>query len=164
MKNKELNEDCGCGGGGSKKTQEPKIVSLSNSFGDPNIGKKATLFDGRQAFVDDSIKNSNGSVIGYVLKDGNRAFRVFKDKIQNFSESEGALSTLSATPGMGEVQPPTPGHIGSGDQYPTLGIGTDNKKVKKDRKSNQFETHLMDFTNFSKTMKKFQQADIKIKK
>jgi hypothetical protein len=153
---KELNEDCGCGAG---KTHEPKMTPMRSNYNDPNVGKTATLFDGRQALVDDSIKNSSGAVIGYVLNNGTGAFRVFKDKIQNFSESEGAMSTLSATPGMGDVSFPTAGHLGSGDKFPSLGVGGSQKKVKKERKKNQFVNKLMDFTNFSKTMKKFQEGD-----
>jgi hypothetical protein len=162
--NTELNEDCGCGAGASS---EAKTVNISKRYPDPNLGKVANLFDGRQAIVDDSIRSTTGDVIGYVLKDTRgSSFRVFKDKIQNFSESMGAMSTLGAMTGMGSVQPPTSTSDGSGDQFPTIGGGSprDTKKTMKDRQKKQISGKLMDFANFSKTMKGFQQPDQKNKK
>jgi len=168
MKINRLNEDCGCGG--SSSSSEPRHRTESKNSSDPNIGKTATLFDGRQALVDDSIRNSDGQTIGYVLNSGNSAFRVFKDKIQNFSESEGGLSSLAATNGMGNVSFPTADHVGSGDQFPTIGGGVEGrggvskKKTSSVRKENRFTNKLMGFLDFQKTMKTFQQSDTKNKK
>jgi len=162
MKIKRLNEDCGCGG---KAGSEPVNRPVSKNISDPNVGKVATLFDGRQALVDDSIRNSDGQTIGYVLNSGKMAFRVFKDKIQNFSESEGGLSSLDATNGMGNVSFPTANHDGSGDMFPTIGGGVEGrggvskKKTAAGKKKNQFTYQLMGFMDFAKTMKGFQQPD-----
>ena len=161
MKIKKLNEDCGCSG--STPSSEPKQKPISKDLSNSNVGKVATLFDGRQALVNDSIRNSSGQIIGYVLNDNRGAFRVFKDKIQNFSESEGAMSSLSATVGIGNVIAPTADHVGSGDKFPSLDVGTPaakpDKKIASGRKKNQFTNVLMDFTTFSKKFKGFQQPD-----
>lgn len=154
MKIKKLNEDCGCGGG---STPEAKSAPVSKAQSDPQVGKTAFLFDGRKALVNDSIKNSDGQTIGYVLNSGSGAYRVFKDKIQYFTESEGGMSTLDATIGMGNVVAPTSDHIGSGDKFPSLNAGTPAaKKSKAAQKKNRFTSTLMDFTQFSKRMKSFQ--------
>lgn len=166
MDSKKLNEDCGCG---ARSYSEPKIAPVSKDLREANIGKIATLLDGRQAFVDDSIRNTKGEVIGYVLTDSKGAFRVFKDKIQNFSESAGAMSTLgNVGGGMGSVTPPAPdgkggSTIGSGDQFPTIGGGTSkgeiSKNSKKARKDNRFSASLMDFKSFMKASQTFQHKD-----
>ena len=160
MKIKKINEDCGCGG---KPAPEARIKPVSKNLSENNVGKMALLVDGRQALVDDSIKNSSGEVIGYVLTNERGAFRVFKDKVQNFYESEGAMSSLSATIGQGNVVAPTSNSLGSGDKFPTIGGGNgpvdSTPKQKKDRKKNQFTNNLLDFTAFSKKMKGFQQSD-----
>ena len=164
MKPEKLNEDCGCG---EKSTGEPRIRPESKDLSEKNIGKMATLFDGRQALVDDSIRNSKGEVIGYVLTNNKGAFRVFKDKIENFSESAD-MGSLGSMNGQGSVMPPSATHDGSGDQFPSIGFGSNTKKQtakdKKERKKNQFSNKLMDFNSFSKKMRSFQQDEKSNKK
>jgi hypothetical protein len=160
MKPEKLNEDCGCGGG---STPEARMRPVSKDQRNPNLGKIANLADGRKGLVDDSIRNSTGEIIGYVLTNEKGAFRVFKDKVEYFTESTGAMSSLGATVGMGPVTPPTPTSTGSGDQFPTIGGGKgpvkETPKQKKARKENRFTSNLMDFSSFLKTSKNFQQSD-----
>ena len=165
MSSKKINEDCGCGG---TPSQEPRTRPVSKDLSERHIGKVAQLFDGRQAMVDDSIRNSKGEVIGYILTSPKGAFRVFKDKIQCFSESAD-MGSLAATVGQGSVTPPSRGHEGSGDQFPSIGaegkpqkgLGT---RAKKAQKENRFTNKLMGFNDFAKKMKEFQQDDKSNKK
>lgn len=160
MNPEKLNEDCGCGGG---STPEARMRPVSKNTGNPNHGKIANLIDGRKGVVDDSIRNSTGDIIGYVLTNEKGAFRVFKDKVEYFTESSGAMSSLGATVGMGPVTPPTQTSTGSGDQFPTIGGGKgpvkETPKQKKARKENRYTSKLMDFSNFLKTSKKFEQSE-----
>ena len=117
----ELNEDCGCGQKANEPSYKPSPYTQSP---DINVGKIANLFDGRSGMVDDAIRNSTGEVIGYVINGNKGLFRTFKEKIESFNESEGAMATLSNTPGMGDPMLPGPDHIGSGDQFPSLTAGT----------------------------------------
>jgi hypothetical protein len=82
-------------------------------------------------------------------------------------ESGGAFASLSSTPGMGNVVPPTPNEKGSGDQFPTLTAGTPAAKGKKKKSKtalpapaaktpNPIDTSLMSFDTFLKNMKKNQ--------
>lgn len=160
MNPEKINEDCGCGGGSSP---EPKMRPVSKDQRNPNLGKIANLSDGRKGTVDDSIRNSTGDIIGYVLTNEKGAFRVFKDKVEYFTESSGAMSSLGATVGMGPVTPPTSTSTGSGDQFPTIGGGKgpvkETPQQKKARKENRYSTKVLDFSNFIKTSKKFEQSD-----
>jgi len=149
---KKENEDCGCG----QVSNESSINLRPSISNDPNYGKFATLADGRVGKIDDSIRNSTGDVIGYVLSGDRGTFRVFKDKVVSFNESDGGMSSLSATPGMGNPALPTPdGGLGSGDQFPTLTAGTPAANGKS-KKSEKRKSNLLDWDKFSSIMKKSQ--------
>jgi hypothetical protein len=134
----ELNEDCGCG------STTDNIRSYTGSSTpkysqDPLVGKKVSLVDGRSGMVDDSIRNNTGEVIGYVIEGDRGSYRVFKNKISGLlSESGGAFASLPSTPGMGNVVPPTPEKEGSGDQFPSLSVGTPAAKGKKKKRMTDF--------------------------
>lgn len=130
MQTKSINEGCGCG----NKAQSQEVIKKTYQQ-DPNLGKIADILDGRKGTINDSIRNSRGEVIGYVLNNDNGAFRVFKDKVSRIYESEGAMATLPNVQGMGEVQAPTRDSAGSGDQFPTLTAGTPAAKKTKGKKS-----------------------------
>ena len=149
----ELNEDCGCGQSAQEPNYKPSPYTQSP---DINVGKIATLMDGRSGIVDDAIRNSTGEVIGYVINGTKGPFRTFKEKIQSFNESEGAMATLSNTPGMGNTMLPGPDHTGSGDQFPTLTVGTPAAGKSTKKKKSSRRSMLMDFEKFSKEMKKNQ--------
>lgn len=152
----ELNEDCGCGST-SDNIRSYNTQSYSRHDQDPLVGKRVSLVDGRSGRVDDSIRNSTGEVIGYVIEGDRGMYRVFKDKIANqVSESGGAMASLGSTPGMGNVVPPGPGNKeGSGDQFPSLTVGTPaaKKKKKKAPKESPISNSLMDFKSFMKSSK-----------
>ena len=132
MEHQKINEDCGCGA-----SANPTIsVSQTSPQPDPNVGKMATVVDGRTGLINDSIRNSRGEVIGYVVNNERGTFRVFKDKVSGINESEGAMASLDSVQGMGEVQPPTKDSLGSGDQFPALTVGTPAAKGGKKKKSN----------------------------
>jgi hypothetical protein len=149
----ELNEDCGCGQSAKEPNFQPSPYTQS---ADINVGKIATLVDGRSGVVDDAIRNSTGEVIGYVINGSKGAFRTFKEKIQSFNESEGAMATLSSTPGMGDPMLPGPDHTGSGDQFPSLTAGTPAANRQSKKKKSSRKSMLMDFEKFSEEMKKNQ--------
>lgn len=44
------------------------------------------------------------------------------------------MATLGDVPGMGNVVPPTPGSVGSGDAWPSLFQGKPRKKRRKKKK------------------------------
>ena len=154
MEHQKINENCGCGESGNP------TISASPSFTqpDPNIGKMATVVDGRTGQINDSIRNSRGEVIGYVLNNERGTFRVFKDKVSGINESEGAMASLDSVEGMGEVQPPTRDSVGSGDQFPALTVGTPAAKggKKKKSKSNSNTNPVMGWNEFRKNMLKNQ--------
>lgn len=152
MEKKVMNEDCGCGGGASFEAK-PVVARQKN---DPNIGKIATLVDGRIGKIDDAIRSSTGDVIGYVLTNEKGGFRTFKDNIKTLSESMDGMSSLEDSIGMGEVTPPTADHIGSGDQFPSISSKSGKEKAIKNRTINQFDRKLMDFTDFANAMKTLQ--------
>jgi hypothetical protein len=145
----KLDEDCGCGGT-TDSIRSFTNTSASRYNQDPLVGTRVNLVDGRSGKVDDSIRNNTGEVIGYVIEGDRGTYRVFKNKIAGpMGESEGAMSSLSATPGMGNVVPPGPGRTGSGDQFPSLTVGTPAAKKKKKKKDNNpIDTSLMDFKTF----------------
>ena len=152
MENKELNEDCGCGGSSSSPSQEAPRPYMGET--DPNIGKAATLWDGRNATINDSIRNSRGEVIGYVMNGERGAFRVFKERVTKIYE-DGAMASLATVSGMGEVSPPTSTSVGSGDQFPSLSVGTPaakkKKKLKKEKKSEKsIGNSVMSWKDFHK--------------
>lgn len=154
MADQKINEGCGCGGGNSSSQQPSYQVTREP---DPAVGKMASLMDGRTGTINDSIRNSRGEVIGYVLNNPNGSFRVFKEKVTNIYESEGAMASLSATPGMGEVAPPTRTSTGSGDAFPTLTAGTPAaKKGKKKKESKSVSNPVMGWKEFQKNMLKNQ--------
>ena len=133
----ELNEDCGCGGTTDNIRGYNNTSAIKYSQ-DPLVGKRVSLVDGRSGRVDDSIRNNTGDVIGYVIEGDRGNYRVFKDKISGpIEESGGAMASLSSTPGMGEVVPPGPNKTGSGDQFPSLTVGTPAAKKKKKNDSNK---------------------------
>jgi hypothetical protein len=72
-------------------------------------------------------------------------------------ESGGAMASLSGTPGMGNVVPPGPGRTGSGDQFPSLTVGTPAAKKKKKKVSKEnpspISNSLMDFKTFMNNSK-----------
>lgn len=152
----ELNEDCGCGST-SNNIREFTTTSYSKYSPDPLVGKRVNLVDGRNGIVDDSIRNSTGEVIGYVIEGDMGKYRVFTNKIKGIDESGEALATLPAVPGMGNPKPPMPdGTPGSGDRWDSVGM-TAGKKKKKDKKQpNSFSSSLMDFKSFIRNSKKNQ--------
>ena len=153
MQPQKINEDCGCGAS-SNPTQS---VTQSSYQPDPNVGKLATVVDGRSGTINDSIRNSRGEVIGYVLNNERGTFRVFKDKVSQINESEGAMASLAAVPGMGEVQPPTRDSVGSGDRFPSLTTGSPAAKGgKKKKKSKSPSNPVMGWNEFRKNMLKNQ--------
>jgi hypothetical protein len=160
MQPQKVNEGCGCGGGSSRPNNS--APNQQATFPDPNVGKVATIMDGRTGTINDSIRNSRGEVIGYVLNNDRGAFRVFKDKVSSISESMGAMASLSATPGMGDVAPPTRTSTGSGDAFPTLTAGTQAAKGKKkkvdieDEEDKPYHNPVMNWKDFRKNMLKNQ--------
>jgi len=155
MQTKPVNEGCGCG----KKAQSETTIQKATYQQDPNLGKIAEILDGRSGTINDSIRNSRGEVIGYVLNNNSGTFRVFKDKVSNIYESEGGMATLPNVQGMGEVQAPTRDSAGSGDQFPTLTAGTPAAKKTKSKKSKDepsLASSVMDWKNFKKAMLKNQ--------
>jgi hypothetical protein len=153
METKKINEGCGCGGGSSVTKTSPNIPARET---DPSIGKMASLVDGRNGRIDDSIRNSRGEVIGYVMNNEKGTFRVFKDKVSDIYESEGAMASLDATPGMGEVAPPTRTSTGSGDAFPSLTTGTGATKKGKKKESKPLPKSVLDWNSFKKNMLKNQ--------
>ena len=91
METKKINEGCGCGGGSSVTKTSPNIPARE---ADPSIGKMASLVDGRNGRIDDSIRNSRGEVIGYVMNNEKGTFRVFKDKVSDINNAIGLISQL----------------------------------------------------------------------
>lgn len=151
-------QDCGCGGTSENIRGYDSYSTGSKYDKDPLVGKRVSLVDGRTGLVDDSIRNSVGEVIGYIIEGERGMYRVFKDKIAaELEESGGAMASLGSTPGMGNVVPPGPGRTGSGDQFPSLNIGTPaaRKKKKKTSKENPspISNSLMDFRSFMKSSK-----------
>lgn len=146
---KKLDEDCGCGAT-TDSIRSFTDSSASRYNPDPLVGLRVNLIDGRSGKVDDSIRNNTGEVIGYIIEGDKGTYRVFKNKIAGkIDESEGSMSSLSTTPGMGDVVPPGPGRTGSGDQFPSLSVGTPAaKKNKKKKQANPIDTSLMDFKTF----------------
>jgi hypothetical protein len=121
----------------------------------------ATLSDGRSGTINDSIRNSNGEVIGYVMNNERGSFRVFKDKVTSIYESGEAMASLDSTPGMGNIQAPTRTSPGSGDQFPSLTAGTPAAKGKKKTSKEEDENKtsnklLMSWNDFRKKMTKLQ--------
>lgn len=152
MQTKPLNENCGCG----KKTSQVQ-TQITKQTVDPNVGKTAEVMDGRTGTINDSIRNSRGEVIGYVMNNERGVFRVFKDKVSKIYESEGAFATLPNVSGMGEVQAPTQTSDGSGDQFPTLTAGTPAaKKGKKKKSESSIASPVMNWKDFRKAMLKNQ--------
>lgn len=152
-----MSEDCGCGGT-TNNIREYESYRSSKYDQDPLVGKRVSLIDGRSGRVDDSIRNSVGEVIGYVIEGERGMYRVFKDKIANeLEESGGPMASLEGTPGMGNVVPPGPGRTGSGDQFPSLTVGTPAAKKKKKKISketqNPISNSLMDFKTFLRNAK-----------
>jgi len=72
-------------------------------------------------------------------------------------EGGGAMASLAGTPGMGNVVPPGPGKFGSGDQFPSLTVGTPAAKKKKKKVSKEnpspISNSLMSFKTFMKNTK-----------
>jgi hypothetical protein len=153
MADQNINEGCGCGASSSSNPQASANVAREQ---DPAIGKNASLMDGRTGTINDSIRNSRGEVIGYVMNNDNGAFRVFKDKVANIFESEGAMASLDATPGMGEIAPPTKDSLGSGDVFPSLTAGTGAAKKGKKKATKSLSNSVMDWKQFQKNMLKNQ--------
>lgn len=152
MKTERIDEECGCGGSGSSDGQS----NIQSREIDPSVGKMASLSDGRNGKINDSIRNSRGEVIGYVMNNEKGTFRVFKDKVTSIYENEGGMASLEATPGMGEVQPPTRTSDGSGDVFPTLTAGTGASKKGKKKESKALPKSVLDWTSFRKNMLKNQ--------
>jgi hypothetical protein len=150
MKTEKIDEGCGCGGGGSTPINTP-IREI-----DPSVGKIASLSDGRSGKINDSIRNSRGEVIGYVMDGERGTFRVFKDKVTSIYENEGGMASLEGTPGMGEVQPPTRTSDGSGDVFPALTTGTGSAKKGKKKSTKPLPKSVLDWETFRKNMLKSQ--------
>jgi len=156
----EVNEDCGCGATSNNiRSYNSHIASKYDQ--DPLVGKRVSLIDGRSGIVDDSIRNSTGEVIGYVIEGDRGMYRVFKDKIASqIEEGGGAMASLAGTPGIGPIVPPGPGKTGSGDQFPSLNVGTPSARKKKKKVSKEnpspISNSLMDFKTFMNNTKKNQ--------
>ena len=150
MKTEKIDEGCGCGGGGSTPINTP-IREI-----DPSVGKIASLSDGRSGKINDSIRNSRGEVIGYVMDGERGTFRVFKDKVTSIYENEGGMASLEGTPGMGEVQPPTRTSDGSGDVFPALTAGTGSEKKGKKKSTKPIPISVLDWETFRNNMLKSQ--------
>ena len=133
MENINEKEDCGCGS--TTNNIRDYEGSRSRTYdSDPLVGKRVSLIDGRSGRVDDSIRNSVGEVIGYVIEGDRGVYRVFKDKIINPIDESGPMATLA-----------------SGDQFPSINVGTPaaKKKNKKNKATpNPIDTSLMDFKSF----------------
>ena len=160
MEKNKLNEDCGCGKSSGPATQ---ISRPSSRELDSSVGKFASLADGRKGKINDSIRNSRGEVIGYVMNNEKGSFRVFKDKVTQIFEDGGAMASLGTTIGMGDVSAPTRTSTGSGDQFPAITAGTSSakkgkKKNKKEEKKEKdpISMGLMDWNDFKKNMVKNQ--------
>jgi len=154
----ELKEDCGCSGT-TDNIRSFNANNISKYPRDPLVGMRVNLKDGRSGKVDDSIRNNTGEVIGYVIEGDRGNYRVFKDKIAGtIEENEGGMASLSNTPGMGDVVPPGIGRTGSGDQFPSLTVGTSASKNKKKKLSNKnsLDTSVMDYKTFLSNSKKNQ--------
>jgi len=156
-----MEEDCGCGSA-TENIRDYNTYKSNKYEQDPLVGKKVSLIDGRRGRVDDSIRNSMGEVIGYVIEGERGMYRVFKDKINGTLDEQGeGMASLDGTPGMGDVTPPMPGKDGSGDKFPSLTVGTPaargNKKKKTTKETpNPISSTLMDFRSFLKNSKKNQ--------
>jgi hypothetical protein len=150
MKTEKIDEGGGSGGGGSTPINTP-IREI-----DPSVGKIASLSDGRSGKINDSIRNSRGEVIGYVMDGERGTFRVFKDKVTSIYENEGGMASLEGTPGMGEVQPPTRTSDGSGDVFPALTAGTGSAKKGKKKSTKPLPKSVLDWETFRKNMLKSQ--------
>lgn len=151
-------QDCGCGGTSENIRGYDSYSTRSKYDMDPLVGKRVSLVDGRIGLVDDSIRNSVGEVIGYIIEGERGMYRVFKDKIAaEIDEGGGAMASLAGTPGMGPVVPPGPGRTGSGDQFPSLTVGTPAAKKKKKKASKEnpspISNSLMDFRSFMRSSK-----------
>jgi len=149
----ELNEDCGCGGAHYEPTEHAVPNQRST---DPMVGKNVRLQDGRSGLVDDSIRNSRGEVIGYVIEGDRGNFRVFRDKIAEILGESEVMATPANVPGMGDVAPPTRTSTGSGDQFPTLTVGTPGAKSKKKKPTEKRKSSVMSFDDFMGHAKKTQ--------
>jgi hypothetical protein len=149
MKTEKIDEGCGCGGGSTPINTPIREI-------DPSVGKIASLSDGRSGKINDSIRNSRGEVIGYVMDGERGTFRVFKDKVTSIYENEGGMASLEGTPGMGEVQPPTRTSDGSGDVFPTLTAGTGSAKKGKKKSTKPLPKSVLDWETFRKNMLKSQ--------
>ncbi len=153
----ELNEDCGCGATSNETSEQPIQYQKSP---DPMVGKRVQLHDGRNGLVDDSIRNSRGEVIGYVIEGDKGNFRVFRDKVAGILDESETMATPSNVIGMGDVTPPTRTSPGSGDQFPTLTVGTPAAKSKKKKvveKPEKRKSSVMSFKDFMGISKKSQQ-------
>lgn len=155
----KLNEDCGCGGSSESIRGFEHNRNESKYSSDPLVGKKVSLNDGRTGSVDDTIRNSLGEVIGYVIEGDEGTYRVFKNKISGIlNESSGAFASLDSVQGMGDAIPPSSTRTGSGDQFPSLSVGTSSAKgsSKKTKKESPLKTSLLDFKSFIKKSKENQ--------
>lgn len=153
----ELNEDCGCGAASYETTEQPVQYHKTP---DPMVGKRVQLHDGRNGLVDDSIRNSRGEVIGYVIEGDKGNFRVFRDKVMGILDESGVMATPANVVGMGDVAPPTRTSTGSGDQFPTLTVGTPAAKTKKkktEEKPEKRKSSVMSFKDFMGSAKKSQE-------
>jgi hypothetical protein len=163
----KLDEGCGCGGDTTNNIRN--YTSYNKYSPDPLVGKTVNLIDGRTGTVDDSIRNSNGEVIGYVIEGDKGKYRVFKNKIAESIDIDeqdgggmgdgGGFASLDSTPGMGDIHPPIGNEEGSGDVFPSIGFSKDRKKKGKERKrksGKMVDTSLMNFDTFIKNSKKNQ--------
>ena len=166
----KIDEGCGCGGNSTENIRNYNNYNSNSKYSqDPLVGKRVNLVDGRSGMVDDSIRNNNGEVIGYVIEGDKGKYRVFKNKIAESIDLDeqdggmggdgGAFASLDSTPGMGDIHPPIGDQEGSGDVFPSIGFtkGMSKKRKKKKKTSgNMFDTSLMDFDSFIKNSKRNQ--------
>jgi hypothetical protein len=87
-------------------------------------------------------------------------FRVFRDKVMGILDESGVMATPANVVGMGDVAPPTRTSTGSGDQFPTLTVGTPAAKTKKkktEEKPEKRKSSVMSFKDFMGSAKKSQE-------
>ena len=148
------------------------IIRYNEFNTDPIINQEVVLEDGRRGTIDDVIRNGKSAVIGYVVETAKGKVRVFKDKVTLVNEMEGppagSAATLDTVTGQGSAQMPSRDNLGSGDAFPSLGMGlpsgsgqsyakkSPKKKVSTQKTAKKKEDTIPSFNEFLKRAKKMQ--------